>query len=412
MKVLLAHNRYCWPGGEDEVFAREKELLRLAGTDILEYTRDNSEIAEGAILDKIKIGLQTIWAFDSTKELRSLARCERPDVAHFHNTFPLISPGAYYVCQEEGIPVVQSLYNARLMCPAATCLREGRVCEDCTGKTLPWPGVVHACYRNSRLQTAAVAGMLMTHRLLRTWQERVDAYIVATEFFRQKYIAAGLPSERIFLKPHFLSADPGVKQGTGNYALFMGRLSPEKGIATLVKAWRTLRHVPLWIRGEGPMQDHVGRLAEDNPCVRVLPRLSRSECFDVIKGARFLVWPSEGYAETFGLVVMEAFACGTPVIGSRVGAMEEVLDDKRTGLHFTAGDPEDLAAKALYAWTHLSEVKEMGRAGRAEYETKYTAGTNYEALMRIYGRAMQNRLAASKSSQAAFHENRTEGGAQ
>jgi len=404
IKVLLAHNRYFWPGGEDEVFSREKKLLHREGNEILEYTRDNSEFAQNGILDKIKVGLQTVWSFDSTKELRSLLRGERPDVAHFHNTFPLISPGAYYICQEEGIPVVQSLYNARLICPAVTCLREGQVCEDCLGRTLPWPGVVHACYRNSRLQSAAVAGMLMAHRLLRTWQERVDAYIVATEFFRQKFIAAGWPSEKIFLKPHFLSDDPGMKQGVGSYALFMGRLSPEKGVATLLKAWRTLRHVPLWIRGEGPMENHVRRFAEENPSVRVLPRLSQSECFDVLKGARFLVWPSEGYAETFGLVVMEAFACGTPVIGSRVGAMEEVLDDKRTGLHFTAGDPEDLAAKAEYAWTHLPEVKEMGRAGRAEYESKYTAGPNYQALMRIYGKAIQNRSAAKGSSRAAFHD--------
>ena len=389
MRVLLAHNRYCRQGGEDEVFHREKELLRFAGHRILEYTRDNSEIAESGILDKIKVGLQTVWAFDSTKELRSLLRQEKPKVAHFHNTFPLISPSAYYVCQEEGIPVVQSLYNARLMCPAATCFRAGRLCEDCLGRALPWPGVVHACYHNSHVQTAVVTGMLIAHGLLRTWQERVDAYIVATEFFRQKYIAAGLPAEKIFLKPHFLSADPGIKQGTGSYALFFGRLAPEKGVATLLKAWRTSRHIPLWIRGEGPMEEDIRRLAEANPSVRVLPRLSRSECFEVIKGARFLVWPSEGYAETFGLVVIEAFACGTPVIGSRLGAMEEIVDDRRTGLHFTAGDPEDLAAKAQYAWTHLHEVAEMGRAGRAEYESKYTAEPNYETLVGIYGRAIQ-----------------------
>jgi|SRR5437588_1434940 len=392
MKVLLVHNRYRYPGGEDEVFQREKELLRSLGDKILEYTRNNSEIADSGILDKIKRGLQTVWAFDSAEELRSLLRRERPDVAHFHNTFPLISPSAYYVCREEGVPVVQSLYNARLMCPAATCLREGRVCEDCLGRTLAWPGVVHACYHNSRLQTAVVAAMLMAHRLWRTWQERVDAYIVATEFFRQRYIAAGLPPEKIFLKPHFLSADPGMKEGTGDYALFMGRLAPEKGVATLLKAWKTLRHIPLWIRGEGPMEGEVHRFAQANPSIRVLPRLSRSECFEITKGARFLVWPSEGYAETFGLVAMEAFACGTPVISSRLGAMQEVVVDKKTGLHFTAGDPEDLAAKVAYAWTHLDEVMEMGRAGRVEYETKYTAKPNYEILRGIYAKARQNHL--------------------
>jgi glycosyltransferase involved in cell wall biosynthesis len=392
MKILLVHNRYRWPGGEDEVFSRERELLNLAGENILEFRKDNREIDESAFLGKIKLAVQTVWAFDSAKELRSLLRREKPEIAHFHNTFPLISPSSYYVCHEEGVPVVQSLYNPRLICPAATCQRDSRVCEDCLGRALPWPGVVHACYHNSRLQTAAVAGMLVTHRLLRTWQERVDAYIVASEFFRQKYIAAGLPEEKVFLKPHFLNADPGMKQATGSYVLFMGRLAPEKGIRTLLRAWQKLPHIPLWIRGEGPMENEVCDFAEEHASVRVLPRLSRSECFHLIQGARFLVWPSEGYAETFGLVVMEAFACGTPVIGSRLGAMAEIVEDKRTGLHFTAGDAEDLAAKVDYAWTHPQEVLDMGRAGRAEYEGKYTAEPNYKALLGIYAKATQNYL--------------------
>jgi len=409
MKVLLAHNRYCWPGGEDEVFRREKELRRTAGDTVLEYVRDNNEIIENAVLGKLKAGLQTVWAFDSAKELRSLLRRERPDVAHFHNTFPLISPGAYYVCQEEGIPVVQSLYNPRLMCPAATCLREGRVCEDCLGRALPWPGIIHGCYRKSRVQTAVVAGMLMAHRLLRTWQERVDAYIAATEFFRQRYIAAGLPSEKIFLKPHFLNADPGMKHRLGNYALFIGRLAPEKGVTTLLNAWKTLYHIPLWIRGDGPMEGEVRRFAEGNPNICLLPRLSQSECFGAIKGARFLVWPSEGLAETFGLIVMEAFACCTPVIGSRLGAMEEVVADKRTGWLFTAGDSEDLAAKVDYAWTHPHEVMEMGRAARTEYESKYTAEPNYKALVGIYDKALRNHSSSTANLKYAFHEKYNEG---
>lgn len=408
MKVLLAHNHYYWPGGEDEVFRREGELLRLAGNKVIEYVRDNRAIFQISALEKIKVASQTVWAFDSAKQLKLLIRRERPDIAHFHNTFPLISPSAYYVCQEEGIPVVQSLYNARLFCPAVTCLREGRVCQDCLGRSLPWPAVLHACYRNSHLQTGVVAAMLWTHGLLHTWQERVDAYIAATEFFRQKYIAAGLPPKKVFLKPHFLDTDPGMKREMGSYALFMGRLSPEKGVATLLNAWKNLPHIPLWIRGEGPMEEEVRRFAQANPSVRVLPRLARTDCFDITKAARFLVWPSEGFAETFGLVVMEAFACGTPVIGSSLGAMAEVLHDKKTGLHFAAGDPQDLAAKVDYAWTHPHELTEMGRAGRAEYETKYTPESNYEALIGIYRRAIRNR-SNRRTSEQRFQRNKAEG---
>src|SRR6266446_384337 len=396
MKLLLAHNRYRYAGGEDEVFHREKELLCFAGEQILEYTRDNGEIDESAILDKIKVGLQTVWAFDSARHLRSLLRRERPDVAHFHNTFPLISPAAYCVCHEEKIPVVQSLHNARLMCPAATCHREGEVCEDCAGRVVPWPGVLHACYHKSHIHTAIVAGMLTVHRLLKTWQKQVDAYIVFTDFFRQKFIAAGLPPDKIFLKPHFLTTDPGMKQGSGDYALFVGRLAPEKGIATLLKAWKNLRNIPLWIRGEGPMEADIRHLAEQNSSIHLLPRLSRSECFEVIKGARFLVWPSEGYYETFGLVAIEAFACGVPVIASQVGGMTEIVEDGRTGLHFIPGDARDLAEKVEWSWTHPQEMDAMGRAARAEYKSKYTAERNYKLLTEIYSHAR-----SAKASKAA-----------
>jgi glycosyltransferase involved in cell wall biosynthesis len=314
-------------------------------------------------------------------------RRERPALAHFHNTFPLISPAAYYACHREGIPVVQSLHNPRLICPAATLYREGNVCEDCLGRLVPWPGVVHACYHNSHIQTAVVAGMLAGHRILGTWQEQVDAYIVFSNFFREKFVNARLPPEKVFVKPHFLSMDPGMKQETGEYALFLGRLAPEKGVPTLLNAWQSLGHVPLRIRGEGPMRSIVEHFTRENPSVCMLPYLSREECFNLIKGARFLVWPSEGYYETFGLVAIEAFACGTPVIASRMGAMKEVVTDHWSGLHFTPGDPQDLASKVSWAWSHPREMEAMGKAAREEYQTKYTAKRNYQLLMEIYRRA-------------------------
>jgi glycosyltransferase involved in cell wall biosynthesis len=389
VKILIAHNRYRSSGGEDEVFYREGELLRSAGHHVVEYVRHNAEISEHHVLSGLRTGLRTVWAWDSAHDLRIIARRERPDVVHFHNTFPLISPAAYYACQREGIPVVQSLHNARLICPAAMLSRGGGVCEDCLGKTVPWPGIVHACYHNSHSQTAVVAGMLAFHRLLGTWQKEVDAYIVFTEFFRQKCIAAGLPRDKIFAKPHFVSADPGAKEAAGDYALFLGRLAPEKGVPLLLKAWRNLSHIPLRIRGEGPLEKDVNQFQHSSALIDILPRLSRKECFDLIKGARFLVWPSAGYYETFGLVVIEAFACGTPVITSSSGAMKELVEDGRTGLHFEPGNAESLAAKVEWAWTHPREMQAMGSAGRAEYLRKYTAANNYEMLMRIYRSAIQ-----------------------
>jgi glycosyltransferase involved in cell wall biosynthesis len=393
MKVLLVHNHYCLPGGEDEVFQRERQLLRSAGHEVLEYTRHNDEFVESGFLRQAKVGLQSVWASGSADALRSLLDNAKPDVVHFHNTFPLISPAAYYLCHERDIPAVQSLHNPRLICPAATYHRDGRSCEDCAGRAVPWPGVVHACYHQSHIQTAIVAGMLTAHRVLKTWQRQVDAYIVFTECFRQRFIAAGLPAGKIFLKPHFLTADPGMQQSSGTYALFLGRITPEKGVPTLLNAWKTLPHIPLRIHGEGPMKDEVLSFAEANPSVRLSRRLSRTECSEAIKGARFVVWPSEGYNETFGLVAIEAFACGVPVIASRIGAMMEIVEDGRTGLHFIPGDAQDLAAKVEWAWTHPREMEAMGNFARAEYQAKYTAEQNYPLLLQIYKQAQGARAA-------------------
>ncbi len=389
MKLLLAHNRYRQSGGEDEVFLRERDLLLSRGNEVLEYTTHNSEIAEDGIVNKAKIAMRTFWAHDSVVRLRSLLRRERPDLAHFHNTFPLISPAAYYACRKEGIPVVQSLHNPRLVCPAATLHREGSVCQDCVGRVVPWPGVVHACYRDSHLQTAVVAGMLAGHRILGTWQEKVNAYIVFTEYFRQKFIGAGLPREKIFVKPHFLSTDPGMKQKMGDYALFLGRLVPGKGVRTLLQAFAVLQNtIPLHIVGDGPLRAELEG-QKSRACLSSISFhgwLPREQTLEIMSGARFLIFPSE-CLETFGLTIIEAFGAGVPVIASRLGAMMEVSEEGKTGLHFSPGDPNDLASKALWAWTHVKQMEVMGRAARAEYEAKYTAERNYQLLMEIYRRA-------------------------
>jgi glycosyltransferase involved in cell wall biosynthesis len=389
MKLLIVHNRYRYPGGEDEVFRREGELLRSAGHNITEYVRHNREISEHHVLKSIRVGMRTLWASDSAHDLRKIVRRENPDLVHFHNIFPLISPAAYYACQQEGIPVVQSLHNPRLICPAATLHREGTVCEECVGRVVPWPGIVHACYHNSHLQTAVISGMLAGHRILGTWRDQVDAYIVFTEFFRRKFIQAGLPREKIFVKPHFLGADPGMKQIVGDYALFMGRLAPLKGLRTLLEAFELLKNaIPLRIVGDGPLRAEL-EARKSRAClsrVSFQGWLPREQALKMMRGARFLIFPSES-SEAFGLAIIEAFGSALPVIASRLESIGEVLEEGKTGLCFAPGDPDDLARKALWAWTHVKEMEEMGKAARAEYKAKYTAERNHQLLMEIYGRA-------------------------
>jgi glycosyltransferase involved in cell wall biosynthesis len=388
VKVLRVHCHYQQDGGESGVERAERALLEDAGHEVVVYERHNDEIRELGPGGRLALAARTIWAWDTHRELGELLARERPDVAHFTNTFPLISPSAYDACRRAGVPVVQALHNYRLLCPAATFLRDGRPCEDCAERSL-WQGVRHGCYRGSRAATAVAAGLLAVHRARGTWRERVDAYLALTEFARRRFAAGGLPEDRLFVVPNF-APDPGPRPEGGDYALFVGRLAPEKGLATLLRAWSELgARVPLSVVGEGPLgpwlHDEVRRRGLAN--VRLEGRQPRARVLELLQRARFLVFPSEWY-EGFPLVLAEAFACGTPVVASRLGAMAEIVEHGRTGLHVAPGDAGDLAARVLWAWRNEKRLEDMGRAARAEYEARYTPRHCLDRLLEIYERAI------------------------
>jgi glycosyltransferase involved in cell wall biosynthesis len=385
MRVLLVHNRYQQAGGEDTVFSQEVDLLRDHGHDVLEYVEDNRRIDE---IGLSAAAVRSVWSSGTRLRLRELIRKERPELAHFHNIFPLVSPSAYWACREGGIPVVQTLHNYRLLCAAALFFRAGRPCEDCLGKRLLWPGVFHGCYRGSRLETAGVTMMLETHRLLGTWRNKVDLFVALSEFSRRKFIEGGLSETQIAVKPNFVHPDPGTGRAKGEFALFMGRLSAEKGIGVLLKAWRGLPGIPLAICGEGPMQDHVREFVEARPewQIQVYGALARRDVFEMMKRARFLVFPST-YYESFPMVIAEALACGLPAICTDIGAAPDIVESGRTGLHFRSGDPHSLADAVSRLWDQPSQARAMGVEARAEYLKKYTAEANYTRLMDLYSLA-------------------------
>jgi glycosyltransferase involved in cell wall biosynthesis len=385
MKVLIVHNSYQQPGGEDIVAAQEANLLRHSGHEVIEYRRSNHEVKVESLWDKLALAKRAIWAADTVRDLRALIHREKPHLAHFHNTFVMISPSAYRACREMSVPVVQTLHNYRLLCPRADFFRNGRVCEECLGKTPPWPGIVYGCYHESRTQTAVVASVLTVHRFLKTWDEQINIYIALTDFARQKFIQGGLPAEKIVLKPNFIDPDPGMCESTDDYALFVGRFAPEKKLLTLLEAWESVREMPLKIVGSGLQEIEIRQFAREHGLANVefLGQHSRDEVFALMKKARLLVFPSEWY-ETFGLVIVEAFACGTPVVAARLGAMAELVEHGRTGLLFTPGDRDDLSAKITWAATHPEEMVQMGRRGRQEFEAKYTKDGNLERLLNIY----------------------------
>jgi glycosyltransferase involved in cell wall biosynthesis len=391
MRILVVHNGYQKHGGEDVVVEAEARLLTAHGHSLVRYRRRNDELSGRGPLGIITAGIETVWSAAAARELAALLAKEKPDVVHFHNIFPLISPAAYYACAEAGVPVVQTLHNYRLLCPGAYFLRDGRVCEECLGRSVPWPGVAHGCYRESRAATAAVATMIAVHRGMNTWREKVGVYIALSKFARQKFIEGGLPGERIVVKPNFVDPDPGLKCGAGEYALYVGRLSAEKGLRVLLEAWSRLGGtIPLRIAGDGPLKEEIAEEIKTKglSSVELLGQLPPSEIGPLMQGARFLVLPSVCY-ENFPLAVAEAFACGLPVIVSRLGSMAEIITDGETGMHVAPGDSAELAAKADWAWWNPGKLQELGKAGRQEYVSKYRPEQNYKRLMKIFERAVE-----------------------
>jgi glycosyltransferase involved in cell wall biosynthesis len=383
MKILSVHNSYQKPGGEDQVFAQEAELLRSRGHQVLLFQASNDDVNGANPL--VLLG-NTIWNRQKYQQLRELLRRERPDVMHVHNTFPVISPAAYYAANAEGVPVVQTLHNYRMLCPAATFFRDGHVCEDCLSHSIPLPGVMHSCYRGNRMASAAAAAMLATHNYKQTWSKAVSGYIALTDFARDKFVEGGFPADRIFVKPNYLQSDPGMGEGSGHYALFVGRLTPEKGISTLLDAWRQVgTGLPLQIAGDGPMAGEVDKAAAEMDSVTWLKWLPRAEILDRMKNASMLILPSTWY-EGFPMIIAEAFAVGLPVIASNLGSMASVVRHQRTGLHFQPGDAKDLAEKVRWFLAHPEFASRMRTEARREYETRYTAETNYGQMMEIYQR--------------------------
>lgn len=381
MKILVVHNRYVQAGGEDEVYAAETALLESRGHHVIRHVDDNDRIGH---MGRLRLAGRTIWNRESARALRDVLQRERPDVTHFHNTFPLISPSAYWAAGEAGVPVVQTLHNYRLICANAQLYRSGRACESCVGRALPWPGVVHGCYRHGRAATAVVATMLGTHRALGTWSRRVDRYIALTEFARRKFVEGGLPADRIRVKPNFLPEDPGPGTGAGGYALFVGRLAGEKGIDTLAEAWDRLEEgVRLKVVGQGDLAPVVESLAARDPRVEWLGRRSRDEVNQLMRDALVLVVPSRWY-EGFPLVVVEALAAGLPVIASDHGGLMEAVRHGETGWRVPPGDAEALARAVARAAADPLAMASMRRAARADFEARYTADRNYELLMEIY----------------------------
>jgi glycosyltransferase involved in cell wall biosynthesis len=400
MKIILVHNKYREASGENVVFESEKRMLERAGHTVVPYVRSNMELQDASLLHRIAIVPQMIWSQQSRQSFAAILDAECPDLVHVHNTFLAISPSIYSACTERGIPVVQTLHNFRLLCPAASFFRDGIICEECVDHGL-LRSIVHGCYRNSRAATGAVALMLATHRAMGTLQASVTRYIALTDFAKKKFVASGFPSERIVVKPNFTDPDPGERLGSGEYALFIGRIDKTKGTRVLLDAWKRLPATyALHVVGDGPDRQWMEARSRELQLSEVTfrGRLPHAAAVDAVKSARFTIVPSTWY-EGFPMCIVESFACGTPVLCSRLGGMSEIVEDQLTGLYFNPSDPQDLANKVQWALNHPLELSKMGRAARRKYETHYTAEKNHSLLMGIYQQALATRATPRAMSQ-------------
>ncbi len=380
MRVLLAHNSYQQSGGEDAVVANEKALLTNSGCDVHLLHVHNDEI--NSFAKRLSTTLNVSHSVHGKRLMRAAIVQFRPDVVHAHNLFPLLTSSVYDACREASVPVIQSLHNFRITCAGAILFRAGKACEDCVLGS-PYQAALHGCYRGSRAGSLAVARMIAVHRRRNIWNTRVDRFIALTRFAKERYIAAGIEPDRIAVKPNYVP-DPGrVPLGSSpprEGGLFVGRLAQEKGVHLLLKAWQGSA-VPLTIIGDGPLKPDVA--AASGGMITYRGAQSALEVRAAMRRAAFLVMPSECY-ETFGMVIVEAFANALPVVASRLGAMGELVEHGRTGFLFTAGDAADLADKVRSAAAQPEKLAAIGAEARATYEARYTPETNLRSLMAIY----------------------------
>lgn len=391
LKVLIVHNAYQFYGGEDVVVDAERNLLIRCGVNVEFFLKDNHSIGAR---NSLGVALGVTYSSRSRSELCSVIESKRPDIVHVHNFFPLLSPSIYDACYDASVSVVQTLHNYRTICPGAMLMREGSICEICIQGS-PYNAVWHRCYRRSTLGSLAVARMVAVHRRKSTWDTKVNRFIALTEFAKGKFIDAGFPEGKIAIKPNFsvnpdkTSRDEDFKPETDTIrrgGLFVGRLSMEKGVETLITAWDGL-DMRLSIVGVGPLESKVANAVSQR--IRHLGKMDQKGVLAEMGKAAFLVMPSECY-ETFGMVIVEAFSCSLPVVSSNLGAMTEMVEDGVTGIHFEAGNADDLATKVRWMNDHPNECQQMGRNARKVYEKKYTPERNYEMLMDIYQQAIED----------------------
>ncbi len=387
-RILQVHNFYQIPGGEDVVVRNEKKLLEEHGHEVFEYYRSNEEIKKGGKLKKILLPFTAVFSLKTYREVTKLIREKKIDIVHVHNTLTMVSPSVFYAAFHCKVPVVQTLHNFRMLCPAGSFFRDNRICEECVEQGMKC-AVKHKCYRNSTAQTIVSAMILKIHRALGTY--RKVNFICLTEFNRQKILESlrgkkVIDENRLYIKPNFTFAEgvtPDDETEKEDYFLFAGRIESLKGIDIAVKAFEQLPDEKLYVAGTGPMMDEMKEYVASHQMknVEFLGFLQKKEMKEKFYHAKAVIMSSQCY-EAFAMTIAEAYSYGVPVVAGRVGNMDGMVKEGITGVKFTYNSSDDLAEKIReFDRLNLSELKENARNF---YETRLRPEDNYQKLLKIY----------------------------
>lgn len=401
-RILIVHNAYKIPGGEDSVVANELQLLRDAGHEVTLYQKNNAEMDSYSLFQKLLLPFRSIYSRKTYREVRALIREHRIDLVHVHNTLLVISPSVYDAARSLGVPVVQTIHNYRLLCPNALFLRDGQICQDCLSHGLR-QSVKHACYRGSRSQTLIVSLMLAYHRRRGTYRRL--SYICLTDFNKDMLLRLSLHGKpmlspaQIYVKPNF-TADPGVPVPYAKrepYFLFASRMDASKGIFVLLRAWehyeqKAAHPKELVLCSTGPEEEAVRSYIQTHALshVRMLGQLTHEDVITKMRYALAVCLPTQWY-EGFPVTIAESFACGTPVIGSNIGNVGTLVTHGETGLTHAPADADALA-NIFLQWNPSSEtVQAMSESARKVYEDAYSPEKNLEMLTKIYNNVLRKR---------------------
>ena len=398
MRILLVHNFYGSnvPSGENSVVLIEKALLEEKGHTVCMFYRHSDEILNIGFWGFIKGAISTPWNFFSAYKLKKKIKSFKPDVLHVHNTFPLISPSIFSAVSSD-VPVVLTLHNYRILCPAAIPMRNNKICLECIETKSVIPSILHRCYKSSFLATIPLAIKVMLHRHLGTWENNVDAIIVFSSFQKNLLASSGLPLNKMFIKPNFFEYSPRVIPWIerNDYVVFVGRLTEEKGLLTLFRAWELLgdKAPELRVIGDGPLRESLEQFCYKNDTLNIsfMGHLTKTQVEFQISFSKLLILPSECY-EGFPMVLREAFAFGTPVAVSNLGPLPDIVADNITGVLFEPADPNSIYAEILRVFSSNSILEEFSYNSRMEFENKYNKNTNYNILMEIYNNVIENKF--------------------